>query len=309
METQNEIIQELGYIVIGAYYDYQEIRIGLTNRVRCLIRQKIEGIDVSKPEDKKEEDEKKYDKKYKDENLHELVIQNKNKFSETEYEYITSLIEGLKNTEKLENGYKKQMQIYVTSEPIYTTFLKDIKGISTILAGNLIKEYKYCENSPHASSLWKMSGLHVVDGHAPKPEKGVKLEFNPKLRTLCWKIGDSFIKQRTPVYREIYDNEKARQLSLMENLKCETCGSRPDEHTFDKTKKTYLCPKPNTGIYKYSKSPTPPMRLGHADSRARRKMVKIFVSHYWLKARTIKGLPISLPYAIEKLGHTHIIKP
>jgi hypothetical protein len=43
---------------------------------------------------------------------------------------------------------------------------------------------------------------------------------------------------------------------------------------------------------------------------ARRKMVKIFLSHLWVKYREAEGLPISKPYALEYLeGHTHYISP
>ena len=40
-----------------------------------------------------------------------------------------------------------------------------------------------------------------------------------------------------------------------------------------------------------------------------RKMVKIFLQHYWLKCREIKGLPTGKPYAIDKLDHTTFIEP
>ena len=104
--------------------------------------------------------------------------------------------------------------------------------------------------------------------------RGQKIDFSPRLRVLAWKIGDSFVKQRTPYYRAIYDNEKARQLALME-LKAENAPERPL----------------------------------HAENRARRKMSKQFLAHYWYVARSIKGLSVGQPYVAEKMGHKKIVMP
>jgi len=97
-------------------------------------------------------------------------------------------------------------------------FLENIKGISVILSANLIKEFGYCENAPYISSLWKYCGMHVNNGQAPVRKRGEKLEFNAKLRTMVWKISDSFVKQRTPFYRDIYDKEKKKQVKMLDEF-------------------------------------------------------------------------------------------
>ena len=51
----DDIIIELGRIATEGYYDYQEIRITQNNRIRDIIRRKLEGIPMDKPEEKKEE--------------------------------------------------------------------------------------------------------------------------------------------------------------------------------------------------------------------------------------------------------------
>ena len=117
-------------------------------------------------------------------------------------------------------------------------------------------------------------GLHVINGKAPKKEKGVRLDWNPRLRVLAWRIGDSMIKQRTPYYRDIYDLEKERQCYLMR-----------------------------------TEAENAPKNKLHADLRARRKMVKIFLAHYWYVCRKIKRLETRPPYVQEKLGHKHIVMP
>ena len=273
-------LRELGNIISGGYYDYQEIRIGIKNRIRVLIRTRLEEIDLSTPETKKEDDDKDYTKKYDDKHIGELLdkLEHDKKLTTDETKYMRALLDLLKDAERLENQYKGFMEEYIMTEPIYTKFLKNIKGISAVLSSNLLKSFGYCEKYHHVSAVWKVCGMHVVDGHAPKKERGVKLDYNPKLRTLAWKISDSFVKQRTPIYRDIYDKEKLRQMNLMENT--------PDADNAPKSKL-------------------------HADLRSRRKAVKIFLQHYYVVARKMKGLEVTDPYPIDKMGHnkSHYIAP
>lgn len=267
------VLREVGRIVTGAYYDHQKIRQTEKNRIRSIVRSCNEKIDLTKPEKKKKKTEK-FKAIYLDVNLPKLLemMLKKKKITQQEYDYIQQVLEVSNEAEKYELHYKKLMEGFVFSEPIYTEFLQHVRGISSVISANLLKEYGYCENYEYVSSLWKHSGMHVVDGKAPKLKRGEKIDWNPKLRTLAWLIADSFVKQRTPVYRDIYDAEKERQLALVEN-----------------------------------KAENAPKNKLHADLRARRKMVKIFLQHYWIKARELKGLPISKPYPIDKLGHKHYI--
>ncbi|MEM0202115.1 MAG: hypothetical protein QXR73_02970 [Candidatus Micrarchaeaceae archaeon] len=137
-----------------------------------------------------------------------------------------------------------------------------------------------CEHShmimpKHPSSFWAYAGLDVVneqdgDGnitssHARKRQHGVQSNWNTKVKTLLWKVSDSFIKQRTPIYRIVYDRVKERE---MERLKDTEKGWK-----------------------------------GHADARARRAMEKRFLADFWEHYRKSLGLPVSDPYVLEKLGH------
>lgn len=279
-------ISELGRITAGAYYDHQEVRIKEMHRIRDVIRKKIEGIKPTEVEKKKKKEDK-YKKKFKDTEIPkylEMLIKDK-KLTEKESNYIKKMMEIHKQARKHEVEYKKLMDEYVESEDIYMKFLQHIRGISSVLSCNLIKEFGYCENAPNISSLWKYCGMHVVNGESPKRKKGQKLDFNLRLRSLCWKIGDSFVKQRTPFYRDIYDKEKARQLKLMEKP---TLSRKPDELSVPKNKL-------------------------HADLRSRRKMVKIFLAHYWMACKELSHENIenhiyvaNKPYVESKLKHKHI---
>lgn len=47
----------------------------------------------------------------------------------------------------------------------------------------------------------------------------------------------------------------------------------------------------------------------HIENAARRKMIKVWLSHLWITWRKLEGLPISPPYPEEVLKHEHIYKP
>lgn len=268
-----KIKQEMGRIVAGMYYDSQENRISAMNRIRDVVRKKVEGISFDEVEKKKEKDQK-FKKKYTDRELPKFLKQllSKKKISKDDYEYILETISIKDEADRVNEKYKGLMIKYIQDEKIYTDFLSHIRGISTVISTKLIKQFGYCEKFECISALYSYSGYGVVDGHAPVRKRGEKLNFNVRLRSFIWNIGDSFIKQRTPVYRDIYDNEKKRQLHLMKTA-AENC----------------------------------PKSLMHADLRARRKMVKIFMSNFWVAARELGGLKVTQPYVQEHLKHTDII--
>ena len=270
--SNDDVIFQLGKISVDGYYDYQSIRIAQKNRIRDIIRRKIEGIPYDKPEEKKED--KKFDNKFKDEKVFDFLNQlaKKNKITELERDYIQKLFEISIETERTEEKYKKLMDQYLKKEPLWIEWLINVKGISSVLGSSLIKSFGYCETYQYVSSLWRHCGFDP-DGAKGKT-KGEKIHYNPKLKTMVWKIGDSFIKQRTEPYRAVYDNEKERQLMLVTN-----------------------------------EAENAPKNRLHADLRARRKMVKIFLQHYYIIGRKIKGLSITKPYPHDRMGHKHFIPP
>ncbi len=285
-ELNGSVLRKAGRIIAGSYYDYQSVRKSGMNRVRDIIREKAEGLDKSKPEEKIAKKKRTFDKKYKDENLPktlEKMVEQK-KFTQKEYEYLVKFLEISKNAQKFEDDYKVLMLKYVENEPVYNVFLCSIKGIGPVISARLIKSFGYCERYEHISSLWKHCGLHVVNGKAPKRAKGEKIEYSPELRSFVWNIGESFIKLNSPIYREFYDAAKKQYAEMVfrEGELLEKYGEP----------------------YKKEDVHFKPL---HAHNRAKRKMEKLFLSHYWMVARETAGLPVSEPYVQEKLGHNHII--
>jgi len=273
---ESQILQDLGRIIVGAYYDYQEVRKATMNRIRNLLRIQNEGIDISRREDKKPMEER-FSKEYQDRNIPKLLnrMVDEGKLTEEERTYISETMRIFKEARNLERSCRPLMQKYAEMTYIWNEWLIKIRGISAVLSANLIKCIGYCERFPTVSALWRYCGLDVdEDGKAPKLIRGQKCSFNPKMRTLAWKIADSFIKLKTPLYRGEYEAEKAKQIKRLE----EGADNAPKNRE-------------------------------HADQRARRKTAKLFLQHYWIVGRTMKNLPVNKPYAHDKLGHKDYIPP
>jgi len=292
---------EAGNVVTGSYYDHQEVRIAAMNRIRNIIRRKLEGIGMIETEAKKEK-EKTYEKKYTDKQLFDLLDKavKSGKILSKEHEYIEKILNVEKKAEVFESECKLLMAEFVEDEPIYLEFLSKITGISSVLSSNCIRLFGYCEQAPHISSLWKFSGL----APGQRKIKGEKLNYNPKAKVLAWKIVHSFVMQNTPFYRAVYDKEKAKQLVLLEshedeeNHKSLASQSAVENRVIDASHHRDETHKPIA---------TPPKSKLHAERRAYRKTAKIFLAHYWLCARELKGLEISAPYVIERMGHEHFV--
>jgi hypothetical protein len=158
--------------------------------------------------------------------------------------------------------------------------------------------------------------------------------WNATLKTLCWKIGQSFMKvsaRENDVYGGLYLKRKAQEIEANERgdfagqakAKLDTkigkstlaylwyagcltpelaAGLRemPSDKREAATKK--VAGKPDSGL-----AMLPP---GHIDARARRWAVKLFLAHYHHMAYRIEyGCEPPKPYVIEHLGHVHEIKP
>lgn len=196
---------------------------------------------------------------------------------------------------------------------IYNAWLRHVPGVGPILAAGLISVIDPISEVEKPSSLWRFAGLHVIDGKAPKRKKGQKVDWNPFFRTMCWKLGDSFVKAGG-YYRKVYDRarqiedhrapfrvpvEDAQGYLLAENVGNIKKGEMIGRENFSKFRKQAKGRKDVlvtlTDLHKYN--------------RAKRKAVKLFISHLFAIWRDLEGLPIREPYVVEKLGHELIPPP
>lgn len=190
--------------------------------------------------------------------------------SELEYAYLETL-----NIDKLIANTKKTMTNFgEASAPQVWQWMTSIKGLGEGgLAAQLIAQIDDIEKFSNISKLWRFAGLAVFDGKAEKNQPGEKAHKNGRLRSVCYLISEQFIKQQTPMYSDIYYQEKARLREL-----------HPEKVGKDYTD-------------------------GHIHNMAMRKTVKIFLQHLWIIWRETEGLPITMPYAIDILKHADYIEP
>jgi hypothetical protein len=170
-------------------------------------------------------------------------------------------------------------------------------GIGPILAAGLLAHIDISQ-APTAGHIWSYAGLNPE----VRWERGQKRPWNARLKTLCWKIGESFVKvsgRSADVYGKVYAERKELEVS------------RNEAGEFAEQAAGVLAAKKigrSTDAYKhYSAGQLPP---AHIHARAKRYAVKLFLAHYHHVAYEVAfGSPPPKPYVIEHGGHTHWVKP
>ena len=123
--------------------------------------------------------------------------------------------------------------------------------------------------------------------------------WNARLKTLCWKIGDSFVKVHNKpdaFYGRLYAERKAKEVSKNEAREFR-------DQAEQKLRDFKIQDKATKAVYEDGRLPD-----GRIDLRARRHAVKIFLAHWHREAyfaRYRKEPP--KPYPIVHLGHVHEI--
>ena len=148
--------------------------------------------------------------------------------------------------------------------------------------------------------------------YAANPESGVftrahlikalaKRPWNAKLKTLCWKIGESFVKfQNNPkdMYGKHYLERKAYEHAI--NL-----NGGYAERAARKLERTNITVREIREIYESGMLPD-----GHIHESAKRWTVKLFLAHYHHVAyESHYDEPPPKPYILDRGGHTHYIAP
>lgn len=198
--------------------------------------------------------------------------------------------------ETLENNIKLLLKAYAESKPI-GRWLLSITGIGPVIAAGLIAHIDI-KKVQTAGQIQAYAGLDPTK----KWEKGQKRPWNAKLKVLCWKVGQSFVKvsnNEKDVYGKIYKERKAYEIEQNEK------GAYA-EQAAKKLASTKI--GKDTDAYKwYSEGKLPP---AHIQQRAERYATKIFISHLFTVWYEMEhGVPAPKPYAEAILNHAHIIAP
>lgn len=207
--------------------------------------------------------------------------------------------QGRENPELSElHGKLKDLEDYVNSRvveliethPAYPFFSR-VKGVGGENIGKVVSAIDI-EKADTISSLWKFAGFSVEGGRAPRRQKGVKLTYNSRLRTMCWRLGTNLLRaQGKFYYYYLKEKDKYYQKYEAQGVKIVAAASLPK----NKQGKRY--------------EPEGIMSEGHIHNMALRKMIKLFLACLWLVWREAEGLSTRLPYSIEYLGHNNLIDP
>lgn len=197
-------------------------------------------------------------------------------------------------SETLEHQVARALDAYSAADPV-GAWSRSVLGIGPVIAAGLLAHIDI-EKAPTAGHIWRFAGLDPTQ----KWGKGQKRPWNASLKTLCWKIGESFVKvsgKEDSFYGKVYRERKA--LEEARNERREYADQAADTLANKKIGR-------DTEAYKhYREGKLPPARI-HA--RAKRYAVKLFLSHWHEVAYKERyGVAPPLPYPIAQGGHAHVI--
>lgn len=210
---------------------------------------------------------------------------------------------------EIEKSIEKDVASALKSIPIYKEWFKKVKGIGPILSGGMIGEIADISRFEHMSNMWSWAGYGIHNGTADRLTKGQKANWNPNMKVLGWKAGQSFVKVGG-YFRQQYDQFKREEVAKNTGWSAEL---EPKELVGYKFGDTNITSDTVKGLIKTAKeSGYSQLQVcrsdGHVNSRATRRAIKLFLGLTWMKWREIEGLSVSAPYAGGMMGH-EIITP
>jgi hypothetical protein len=125
--------------------------------------------------------------------------------------------------------------------------------------------------------------------------------WNASLKTLCWKIGESFVKvkgNKNDVYGKLYEQRKAYEQQKNER------GEYAEKAALILASKNFSADTKAKEAYLAGRLPD-----GHLHARAKRWAVKLFLAHlHDVMYREHFKMPPPAPYPIAHQGHAHMIE-
>lgn len=194
----------------------------------------------------------------------------------------------------LEGQVKRALAKYAEASPVGNWCLSII-GIGPVITAGLLAHIDI-DQAPTVGHIWRFAGLDPTQTW----EKGKKRPWNASLKTLCWKIGESFVKvsgNPDAFYGQVYVQRKAREQARND------AGELADQAAAMLERKKFG--KETEARKHYEAGRLPP---AHIHARAKRYAVKLFLAHFHEVAYVDRfGTQPPLPYAITQLGHAHRI--
>lgn len=197
----------------------------------------------------------------------------------------------------LENQIAKALGYYAEADPVGLWSLSQV-GIGPIIAAGLLAHIDITK-APTAGHIWRYAGLDPTQ----EWNKGQKRPWNARLKTLCWKIGESFVKTSgnpKAFYGPLYAEYKARYTAKNE------AGDYAEQCAAILARKRFGDDTQAKGHYLAGRLPP-----AHVHARAKRAAVKLFLAHWQHVAYQVAhGEPPPKPYILtQEGGHAHYIPP
>ena len=199
-------------------------------------------------------------------------------------------------TASIESQIRRALDKWTDEQPI-SQWAKSITGIGPVIAAGLLAHIDITK-APTVGHIWRFAGLDPTN----KWEKKTRRPWNASLKTLCWKIGESFVKVcnlETDFYGKIYRQRKDQEILRNEagDFAAQAAAMLTAKKIGKDTEAFLAC----------AAGKLPP---AHIHARAKRYAVKLFLAHYHeIAFRLHFNTDPPLPYAIPRLQHAHKIEP
>lgn len=217
----------------------------------------------------------------------------------------------------LEDTIKTWLDVFSDSHPA-GHWAREQHGVGPVLAAGLLA-YLDMEKCPNISSFWSFAGYNPTMVW----EKGQKRPFAAPLKTICWKLGESFVKvsgNPEAKYGQIYVQRKAYEWA--KNARGEYAsliGKR--NYKYGVYTESYKwasgqysgVTKTAAGYIPNTVGPCIPMIPPQAiQERAKRYAVKRFLSDFWVisyRHHFGTDAPAPMPWINTHGGHPDYIEP
>jgi len=192
-----------------------------------------------------------------------------------------------------EKQIKRALDAWSDSIPI-ARWAKSV-GIDPVIAAGLAAHIDM-SRCPTVGHIWRFAGLDPTQ----ERKKGMRCPWNADLKVLCSKIGESFARPGD-------DGEFYRRLYLRRQTQEEAANQagRFADQAQSKLARSKLAGNAKARA-SYSQGKLPPT---HVQARAKRWVVKLFLSHYHEVALRLAGQAPVKPFGTEVLSGTNYIPP
>lgn len=205
--------------------------------------------------------------------------------------------------EKQEECQFKAIEAVLDGFPIYTEFLKDVRGCGTAMSAMIISEFDIYK-ARYPSSMWKYAGLDVApdgQGRSRRAEHLVDVEYENK-------AGD-VTTRKSITYNPMLKTKLVGVLGsgmLKAGIRNQKDGDNKVVLIDGQKQQVYLSKYAKIYVdYKNRLDNRPDLKdesKGHRHNMAVRYMVKMFILDLYKVWRELEGLEVAPPYHVAKLG-------